>query len=89
MYQEKYAGTFIKEFSKDLGHERLGDATLEEVVELDDGDLLYIPKGKFHRVDTLSPRNINLVSFFGEATPGEALQKKGVVQEAIGYYGKR
>ena len=44
------------EFSKDNGHYRPQDATLEEVFDLDEGDLLYIPKGKYHRVDTLSPR---------------------------------
>jgi len=43
-----------KEFSEKGG--RMEDATLEEVVDLDNGDLLYIPKGKYHRVDTLSPR---------------------------------
>jgi len=43
-----------KEFSEKGG--RIEDATLEEVVDLDNGDLLYIPKGKYHRVDTLSPR---------------------------------
>jgi|TARA_R100000479_G_scaffold176074_1_gene128965 ribosomal protein L16 Arg81 hydroxylase len=64
-----------KEFSKDLGHQRLGDATLEEVVELDDGDLLYIPKGKFHRVDTLSPR-ISISFHFQEATPGKPYRRR-------------
>ena len=32
------------------------DATLEKVIDLDEGDLLYIPKKKYHKVDTLSPR---------------------------------
>ena len=32
------------------------ECTLEESFELDDGDLLYIPIKKYHRVDTLSPR---------------------------------
>ena len=64
-----------KEFSKDLGHDRLKEATVEEVVELDDGDLLYIPKGKFHRVDTLSPR-ISISFHFREATPGKPYRRK-------------
>ena len=45
-----------KEFSENNQHFRPQDATLEEVFELDEGDLLYIPRGKYHRVDTLSPR---------------------------------
>ena len=44
------------EFSLDKGHYRPQDATLEEVFDLNEGDMLYIPKGKYHRVDTLSPR---------------------------------
>lgn len=32
------------------------ECTIEETFELDDGDLLYIPVKKYHRVDTLSPR---------------------------------
>lgn len=33
-----------------------GSATLLESFVLDEGDLLYIPKGQYHRVETLSPR---------------------------------
>ena len=29
---------------------------LKEIIELDDGDLLYIPTRQYHKVDTLSPR---------------------------------
>lgn len=45
-----------KEFAEKGQPYRPQDATLEEEFVLDDGDLLYIPKGKYHRVDTLSPR---------------------------------
>jgi hypothetical protein len=32
------------------------EATVETVIDLSEGDLLYIPKKLYHRVDTLSPR---------------------------------
>ena len=32
------------------------EATVGHTFDLDEGDLLYIPKKQFHRVDTLSPR---------------------------------
>lgn len=32
------------------------DATVQKVVDLDDGDLLYLPSKLYHRVDTLGPR---------------------------------
>ena len=32
------------------------EATVETTVDLDDGDLLYLPRKLYHRVDTLSPR---------------------------------
>ena len=35
---------------------RPNSTTLLESFVLDEGDLLYIPKGQFHRVETLSPR---------------------------------
>jgi len=35
---------------------RPDSTTLLESFVLDEGDLLYIPKGQFHRVETLSPR---------------------------------
>lgn len=57
-----------EEFSEKGG--RIEDATLEEVVDLDDGDLLYIPKGKYHRVDTLSPR-ISISFHFQERSEGQ------------------
>tara|TARA_Y100000590_G_scaffold153768_1_gene176611 strand:+ start:3067 stop:3798 length:732 start_codon:yes stop_codon:yes gene_type:complete len=41
------------EFSHHCSKEK---ATVKEVIDLDDGDLLYIPKKLYHRVDTLSPR---------------------------------
>ena len=44
------------QYSVDKEHYRPQDATLEEVFDLNEGDMLYIPKGKYHRVDTLSPR---------------------------------
>lgn len=62
-----------KEFEVKGG--RIPDATLEEVVELDKGDLLYIPRGKYHRVDTLSPR-ISISFHFQEATPGKPYRRK-------------
>ena len=43
-----------KEFATDVMRPK--DATLEKVIDLDEGDLLYIPKKKYHKVDTLSPR---------------------------------
>tara|TARA_X000000950_G_scaffold277496_1_gene367039 strand:- start:1625 stop:2320 length:696 start_codon:yes stop_codon:yes gene_type:complete len=63
-----------KEFA-DEGNYRPDDATLEEVVDLSDGDLLYIPKGKYHRVDTLSPR-ISISFHFQEAIPGKPYRRK-------------
>ena len=63
-----------KEFA-DKGNYRPDDATLEEVVDLSDGDLLYIPKGKYHKVDTLSPR-ISISFHFQEATPGKPYRRK-------------
>jgi len=45
-----------KEFHQKGQPYRPQEATLEEVFDLNEGDLLYIPKGKYHRVDTLSPR---------------------------------
>lgn len=35
---------------------RKEDVTLNEVVDLDEGDLLYLPKKLYHKVETLSPR---------------------------------
>ena len=35
---------------------RKEDATVKEVIDLDDGDLLYLPKKLYHKVETLSPR---------------------------------
>ena len=32
------------------------EATVESVIDLSEGDLLYIPRKLYHRVDTLSPR---------------------------------
>jgi ribosomal protein L16 Arg81 hydroxylase len=32
------------------------DFTLMDTIDLDDGDLLYIPRKQYHKVDTLSPR---------------------------------
>ena len=32
------------------------DATVNKVVDLNEGDLLYLPKKLYHRVDTLGPR---------------------------------
>lgn len=32
------------------------DATIKEVVDLDEGDLLYLPRKLYHKVETLSPR---------------------------------
>ncbi len=63
-----------KEFA-DKGNYRPDDATLEEVVDLNDGDLLYIPKGKYHKVDTLSPR-ISISFHFQEAMPGKPYRRK-------------
>ncbi len=62
-----------KEFAT-KGNYRPNDATLEEVVDLNDGDLLYIPKGKYHKVDTLSPR-ISISFHFHEATPGKPYKR--------------
>jgi len=50
-------------------------ATLEEVVDLNDGDLLYIPKGKYHRVDTLSPR-ISISFHFQERSVGRPYNRR-------------
>jgi len=62
-----------KEFSQTGG--RWKDATLEEVVDLDEGDLLYIPKGKYHRVDTLSPR-ISISFHFREPVEGKPYKRR-------------
>ena len=40
---------------------------LKEILELDDGDLLYIPTRQYHKVDTLSPR-ISISFHFREAS---------------------
>lgn len=61
-----------KEFRENL--QNPSNATLEEVLELDDGDLLYIPKGKYHRVDTLSPR-ISISYHFHEYTRGKPYRR--------------
>jgi len=62
-----------KEFATKGGW-RPENATLEEVVDLDEGDLLYIPKGKYHRVDTLSPR-ISISFHFQEAVKGKPYRR--------------
>ena len=40
-----------------------------ETVDLDDGDLLYIPRKQYHKVDTLSPR-ISISYHFREPYEG-------------------
>jgi len=45
-----------KEFHNKGMPYRPDSTTLLESFVLDEGDLLYIPKGQFHRVETLSPR---------------------------------
>lgn len=45
-----------KEFVTHNYHPKEEDVTVSRIIELDEGDLLYIPKGLFHRVETLSPR---------------------------------
>jgi ribosomal protein L16 Arg81 hydroxylase len=42
------------------------EATLAQVVDLDDGDLLYLPKKLYHKVQTLSPR-ISISFHFNES----------------------
>lgn len=53
---------------------RPDDATLEEEFVLNDGDLLYIPKKKYHRVDTLGPR-ISISFHFQEPTKGKPFKR--------------
>tara|TARA_R110002153_G_scaffold196733_2_gene350131 strand:- start:453 stop:1202 length:750 start_codon:yes stop_codon:yes gene_type:complete len=45
------------------------DFTIMETVDLDDGDLLYIPRKQYHKVDTLSPR-ISISYHFREPYDG-------------------
>jgi hypothetical protein len=42
------------------------DATLNQVIDLDDGDFLYLPRKLYHKVQTLSPR-ISISFHFNES----------------------
>lgn len=61
-----------KEFA--TNNYRPNDATLEKIIDLDEGDLLYIPKKKYHKVDTLSPR-ISISFHFQEAVKGKPYRR--------------
>ena len=43
----------MNEYEKDCKPE---DATVDKVIDLEEGDLLYLPPKLYHRVDTLGPR---------------------------------
>lgn len=52
---------------KEFQHEcKPNEATLAQVIDLDDGDLLYLPRKLYHKVETLSPR-ISISFHFNDA----------------------
>ena len=63
-----------KEFVTDNYYLREDEVTVSRIIELDEGDMLYIPKGLFHRVETLSPR-ISISFHFREPTPGKPYKR--------------
>lgn len=63
-----------KEFHRKGEPYRPESATIEEVFELDDGDLLYIPKGQYHKVETLSPR-ISISFHFTDWSEGKPYKR--------------
>lgn len=51
------------------------ETTVKKTFELDDGDLLYLPKGIYHSVETLSPR-ISISYHFHDAPEGGRVPKR-------------
>jgi len=51
------------------------ETTVKKTFELDDGDLLYLPKGIYHSVETLSPR-ISISYHFHDAKGGRTAKRE-------------
>jgi ribosomal protein L16 Arg81 hydroxylase len=68
IYEDFASRDTKKEQNKRLRADKFAPKLLE-VLELDDGDLLYIPAKQYHKVDTLSPR-ISISFHFREPYDG-------------------